>query len=280
MKLQAVASALVAAFVAFPVMSKDPVTAVATRDVSTPVSKEPAYESRSTKSGGHGAHWSYKGVTGPEKWGDMKSEYAACKSGLNQTPINLETSVVAQMPALQFGYEPEELKLVNNGHTVQVEIDPGNFMRVNGQRWQLAQYHFHAPSEHTVKGKAYDMELHLVHKNPRSELAVVGVFIRKGAHNPALDKVFKNLPTEVNKPLEKREVKINPEQLLPREKGYFHYVGSLTTPPCSEGVRWFVLRQPIEASAEQIQKFSALFEGHTARPVLPINTRFVFSSGK
>jgi carbonic anhydrase len=223
-------------------------------------------------------HWGYSGAGGPDHWGDLKSEFAQCKLGMHQTPIDIDETYPAQLPGLKFGYDAEPLAVGNNGHTVQVDLTPGNTLRVGGAKYQLAQYHFHAPSEHTVKGKAYDMELHLVHKNAKNQLAVIGVLIKKGQHNAVLDRIWNVMPMQAGKKVEKPEMSINPEALLPAGRGYYHYVGSLTTPPCSEGVRWFVLREPIEASPEQIAEFAGLFHGHTARPVQTVNGRFVLSS--
>jgi carbonic anhydrase len=139
------------------------------------------------------------------------------------------------------------------------------------------QYHFHAPSEHRVNGKSYEMELHLVHKSAIGELAVIGVFIKRGRTHPTLDRLLDQAPREASGKVSNQEILIDPNLLLPTARVYFHYQGSLTTPPCSEGVRWFVLKEPQEASAEQIARFSALFAGGTARPVQPLNSRFVFS---
>jgi carbonic anhydrase len=223
------------------------------------------------------SHWSYSGATGPDHWAELTADYKQCRMGAQQTPVDLKGTVDASLPKLNLGYRQSPLEMVNNGHTVQVNVADGQSMEVAGVRYQLAQYHLHAPSEHKVNGQGYDLELHLVHKSGNGELAVLGVFFKRGATHPTLDRLLDQAPRTTNGKVSNAEILIDPNLLVPATRSYFHYQGSLTTPPCSEGVRWFVLKEPLQASAEQIKRFTALFAGGTARPVQPLNSRFVFS---
>lgn len=225
---------------------------------------------------GPGSHWDYTGHQGPAHWGDIDKGYAECKLGKEQSPINIQGAVKTKMPDIQFDYKDSPLKVINNGHTVQVGFDKGSSIEVGGKRYDLLQTHFHAPSEELVNGKAYDMVWHLVHKSADGKLAVVGVLVKQGKPNEMIGRIAANLPKEQN---QEHAVKhtVSAAALLPAKRGYYHFMGSLTTPPCSEGVSWYVLREPIEASAEQIKKFSALF-GVNARPAQPLNARVVKES--
>jgi carbonic anhydrase len=217
-------------------------------------------------------HWGYSGESGPTRWGELHPAYAACASGRAQTPVELGDLSSEPASTLRFDYRNSELRVVNNGHTIQANMDIGSVIALDGKKYILAQVHFHAPSEHTVNGQHYDMEAHLVHINLNRELAVVGVFLKRGRASPALEKLWRYVPIEVNKPVQAREESINGLEFLPAKRAYYRYQGSLTTPPCSEGVSWVVIEEPIEMSAEQIEKFSTIV-GKNARPVQPLNGR-------
>jgi carbonic anhydrase len=222
--------------------------------------------------------WGYTGDGAPDKWGDLEPSFALCKDGKAQTPIDI-SSKVEKSPALKglvFQYPTIPLAIFNNGHTVQVP-NPGPATVAEGQKkWNLLQFHFHAPSEHTVDGKQYDAEVHFVHVNDKGERAVVGVFVKKGKENAALKAVFDNAPSDIGtEPKPVAGATVNLKAVLPARPSYFTYDGSLTVPPCSEGVTWFLLRAPIEASAEQIAKFHEVTHGDTDRPVQPLNGRKV-----
>jgi len=217
---------------------------------------------------GHGAgRWSYEGEHGPEHWGGMSKGYEKCSKGARQSPIDITDATGGKLPAIGFAYKPTKLKLWNNGHTVQVNYEKGSFITVGGEKYQLAQFHFHNPSEHTLGGKAFANELHLVHKNAKGGLAVVGILLEVGAENPAYKDVFANLPKNADETID-TPVSINAETLLPGDRSYYRYDGSLTTPPCSEGVHWFVLKTPIQLSNEQIASYNGIFK-KTNRPVQP-----------
>jgi carbonic anhydrase len=222
--------------------------------------------------------WGYTGDGAPDKWGDLEPDFSLCKTGKAQTPIDLP-SKAAKGPALKglvFQYPSIPLSIFNNGHTVQVPSGGSGALVDGADKWNLLQFHLHSPSEHTVDGKRYDAELHFVHSNAKGELAVVGVFLRKGKENKALKAVFDNAPADVGTdPKPVAGAKVDLKAILPAQTGYFTYGGSLTVPPCGEGVKWFVLKTPIEVSAEQIAKFREVTHGDTSRPVQPLDDRTV-----
>jgi len=221
----------------------------------------------------HAPHWGYGGERGPAKWGDMEADFAACKLGKEQSPIDIRNAQQSALPALDFKYAASGGDLVNNGHTIQVNLAEGGVLTLDGVPYKLVQFHFHTPSEEKINGKAYPMEAHLVHQNADGKLAVVAVMFKEGKANAALDPIFKSLPhTEGSK--KALAANLDAAALLPAEHGYFKYIGSLTTPPCSEGVRWQVLKQPLEVSKSQIAAFHKLYSMN-ARPVQPLNGRKV-----
>lgn len=217
-------------------------------------------------------HWGYAGHEGPAHWGALTQDYTTCGVGKEQSPINITGAAKADLPSIKFDYKPSTLKEINNGHTVQVNVEPGSSIKVGERKFDLLQFHFHTPSEEQVNGKNYDAVWHLVHKDATGKLGVVGVLVKTGKANAEIDKVLANLPKEQNKE-HAASVKIDPNQLLPAKHAYYHFMGSLTTPPCSEGVSWYVLKQPLEASKmKQVAKLHSLF-GNNARPVQPLHAR-------
>jgi carbonic anhydrase len=221
--------------------------------------------------GGHGAHWGYEGDGGPEHWGELNKDYAACSKGESQSPIDITGAAKGKLSKIKFNYKPTKLNILNNGHTVQVNYDKGSSIEVGGEKYRLLQFHFHTPSEHTVDGRSFGMEMHLVHKSNKGELAVVGVLLDKGAENKAFKIIWENLPEKAN---QKKSVKVsvNAADLMPSSKVYYAYSGSLTTPPCSEGVKWHVLRTPLEMSEEQIDIIHSIIHDNN-RPVQSLNDR-------
>jgi carbonic anhydrase len=226
---------------------------------------------------GHGAHWGYEGHAGPAQWAELGEAFALCGAGMRQSPINIDAAASAGLAPIQFDYRAAKLDMVNNGHTIQVNHGQGSAITVDGEKYALLQFHFHTPSENTVGGKPYDMEMHLVHKNAQGQLAVVGVFLKAGAHNAVLDKAWGHMPGHAGDKAQVAAISINPADLLPASRAYRRFNGSLTTPPCSEGVKWFVMQDPVEVSAEQIRKFAKVI-GANARPTQPLNGRFVLSN--
>ncbi|MBI5234429.1 MAG: carbonic anhydrase [Deltaproteobacteria bacterium] len=221
--------------------------------------------------GGHGPHWTYEGHEGPEHWGALSPDFKACSEGSNQSPIDIQGQALSDLEDITFIYNASKGSIVNNGHTIQVNCDKGSSIKVNGKTYELLQFHFHGPSEHTINGKSFDLELHLVHKNVDGELAVIGVMIEKGAHNNGLDEIWGKFPQEAGEK-EALDQPIDIAAVMPRSKTYITYQGSLTTPPCTEGVAWFVLKTPIQMSGEQLEEFAHIIKKNN-RPVQPLNNR-------
>ena len=222
-----------------------------------------------------GIGWSYEGATGPEHWGALDSGYAACAEGQRQSPVDITGTTQPHPDRLRFSYTPSTLNLVNTGRTIQVNYDPGSCLTIGSERYELLQFHFHSPSEHTFDGKTYDMEIHLVHRSVDRQLAVVAILMAVGEDNATIQTLWDNLPSRVGINMAVRGVIINVQAWIPPETAYYAYTGSLTTPPCSEGVQWIILRTPMVVSAAQAQTFTAIFP-RSARPVQPLNDRVVF----
>lgn len=220
-----------------------------------------------------GAHWGYSTETGPAHWGDMKHEFSTCKSGKKQSPIDIHGATTASLPKIAFSYQATPLNVVNNGHTIQVNYAPGSKISVNGKQYELLQFHFHSPSEHEINGKPADMVAHLVHKSADGQLGVIGVLMKKGESNPLIEKIWKHMPKHEGE-YSQAVIKVNVNDLLPAGKTYYNYSGSLTTPPCSEGVNWMVLKNTVEVSAAQVAAFTDIFHKST-RPVQPLNGRII-----
>lgn len=220
--------------------------------------------------------WGYEGDTGPDAWGDVS---AVCGEGASQSPVNIADAAQTSLTPIEFHYEAVPLAIFNNGHTIEVEYHEGSSIVYNEKTYNVLQFHFHQPSEHTIDGETFPMELHIVHQNPvTGGLAVVGVMLQEGETNEAYSAVFDNLPPEESEPDEATELTISAADLLPEHTdAYFTYEGSLTTPPCSEIVRWLVLAEPVTLSAEQIAAFGAIYDNN-ARPVQPLNTRDLFTN--
>lgn len=217
-------------------------------------------------------HWTYEGEEGPSHWGELDQSYAVCGTGKSQSPIDVANPSEQDLANISFHYQPSEVNILNNGHTVQVNYDPGSYIELDNARYDVVQFHYHAPSEHTVDGESFPAELHIVHKNADGNLAVVGILLREGSENAAYQPFIGNLPTEKTDPKD-AGVKINAMALLPSVGTTFRYSGSLTTPPCSEGVNWLLMTTPVDLSMQQLTALDSLFEGGNNRPVQPINDR-------
>ena len=221
--------------------------------------------------------WDYGESEGPKHWGDLKPEFAPCKNGHRQSPIDIRNPQKADLPPIQFDYKPSPLHIIDNGHTIMINYQPGSSISVGGHKYALKQFHFHRPSEETVNGKGYEMELHLVHADEEGNLAVVAVLLQQGNDNPLVHKLWNALPKEKEKEEAMENVQIDVIELLPSDRGYYIFPGSLTTPPCSENVTWFVLKHPVTVSAAEIGRFSKLYR-HDARPTQPLYGRVVQES--
>ncbi len=229
---------------------------------------------------GHGTHWGYTGHEGAENWGDLSPEYSMCKLGKAQTPINIEKKVLASTNDLQminFNYTTASTEVVNNGHTIQVSIEDGSSIEIDGIKFTLKQFHFHTPSENQIEGKNFPLEAHLVHVSKDGALAVVAIMFENGVENPFIKKVWEMMPHEADKkaPLVLSAKDIN--AFLPQIREYYRFDGSLTTPPCSEGVRWFVLKNYATISAAQVEEFLHTVHHENNRPIQPINARKVMN---
>jgi carbonic anhydrase len=235
---------------------------------------ESAVEHEAMESGGHAAHWSYTGEGAPFLWGDLKAEYGACGTGKHQSPIDISSVTITGLPAIEFHYQPTPLDIVNNGHSIQMNYAPGSYITVAGKQYDLLQFHFHSPSEHTIGGKAYDMVGHLVHKAADGQLGVIGVMFKAGASNDTIATLWSHMPEGAGVTNHVDDVMVNAADLLPKDFTYFNYSGSLTTPPCSEGVNWMVMATPNSVSPEQVKQFTDIFPLST-RPVQALNGRVV-----
>ena len=219
------------------------------------------------------------GLLGPRRTrqlGKLKPEFAQCAKGERQSPIDIRDGIRVDQQPIEFDYMPSYFRIVDNGHTVQVNVGEGSSIRIMGRQYDLIQFHFHRPSEERINGRGFDMVAHLVHKDLDGRLAVVAVLLQRGSDHPLVQTLWNNLPLEKNVGFAP-EVSIDLNQLLPEDRRYFAYMGSLTTPPCTEGVLWMVLKQPVSLSAEQIGIFSRLYPMN-ARPVQPAGDRMIKES--
>jgi carbonic anhydrase len=243
-------------------------TATAAPAASAPVSARPV-------------HWSYSEEGGPAGWAGLTPVYAACGNGKSQSPINILSNTGKGSPAWTLEYKTTKLQvahheqvdeLINNGHTIQVTPEPGSSLNYGGKVYQLKQFHFHTPSEHTIDGKHAPMEIHFVHQADDQRLAVVGVLVKEGKHNANVDQLIKYLPNAVGEKKTHDSVNIDIALHVPKELWAYHYIGSLTTPPCTENVQWMVLRKYVEMDKAQIEAFSSRLKQNN-RPTQPLNDR-------
>jgi carbonic anhydrase len=218
-----------------------------------------------------GAHWAYSGEAGPDNWAKLSPEYSAC-AGKNQSPINLSGFIEAKLKPIAFNYKGGSAEILNNGHTVQINVLPASSISVDGIQFKLTQFHFHAPSENRINGKSFPMEAHLVHADKAGNLAVVAVMFTEGKANKALEKAWAQMPKNEGDTLS-LPPGISPLAILPTNREYYRYNGSLTTPPCSEGVRWLVMKHPISASKKQIEEFVHVMHHPNNRPLQAVNAR-------
>ena len=225
--------------------------------------------------------WHYE-AGDPARWGSLSPKFAACSEGRAQSPIDVADATPVETSAtLKMRFPTAELRIahhehvadgINNGHTIQINYAGGDTLTIRGEAYGLVQYHFHNPSEHTVKGSHFPMEMHMVHKSAGGRLAVVGVLIEQGAHNDAFDPIWNNLPTQKGLETHYPHVNVDVDALLPTGRKSYRYDGSLTTPPCTEGVQWIVMTMPIQLSADQIRAFTNIIHDNT-RPTQPRNGR-------
>jgi carbonic anhydrase len=217
----------------------------------------------------HSNHWSYEGDTGPANWGKINADWAKCGSGNRQSPIDLRDGMKVDLEQIAFDYRPSGFNVVDNGHTVQVGVGLGNYITVQNRTYELIEFHFHRPSEERINGKGTEMVVHLVHKDAEGKLAIVAVLLQRGAANSMIQTVWNNLPLEKFDTVTPA-VALDVNEILPAKREYFTFMGSMTTPPCSEGVLWLVMKEPMPASPAQMALFSRLY---------PLNARPTQASG-
>lgn len=221
--------------------------------------------------------WDYSVAHGPTHWADLKPEFAACRTGHSQSPIDIRDTRKADLPPIQFNYKVSLLHIIDNGHTVMVNYDPGSNVSVGDKTYQLKQFHFHQPSEEKVQGKNYDMVVHLVHVDQEGNLAVVAVLIQSGKENQLVHKLWEHIPQERGKAQILEDVQIEADGLLPADHSDYTLSGSLTTPPCTENVAWYVLKHPVTISAAEIEQFEKVYSNN-ARPTQAQYDRMVLES--
>lgn len=246
----------------------------------TQVAKAAAHPGKAAKGHGeHDAHWDYEGDYGPHAWGKLKPEFNACNQGKTQSPIHIQPgdAIAADLEPLSFDYGPLLGKIEHNGHTIQVNVTGNHMMSVRGKVYKLAQFHFHHPAEEMINYKGFPMVAHLVHKDSEGKLAVVAVLMELGEDNPVLGQVWSRMPMKTGEQFALDSSRTALENFLPKERAYYAFQGSLTTPPCSEGVSWFILKQPVKMSEAQLMTFKRLFPLN-ARPTQALNARLVQES--
>lgn len=224
----------------------------------------------------HDRHWSYAGDTGPDAWASLDPANITCRNGKRQSPIDIRDGIKVDQEALVIEYQPSYFRIIDNGHTIQVSYGQGSRLSAMGRTYELLQFHFHRPSEERIDGRAFDMVMHLVHRDLEGHLAVLAVLLKEGRPNQLVQTLWNNLPLERNQDYAPNAT-IQIADVLPANLDYYAYMGSLTTPPCTEGVLWLVLKQPVEVSREQIAIFSR-FYANNARPLQPANDRVIKES--
>lgn len=224
----------------------------------------------------HEVHWSYTGHGNPAQWAQLNPDYETCANGMAQSPINITKAVQTDLPALEFQYQETVASIVNNGHTIQINLANGNFLKVGNQKLELLQFHFHTPSEEQINGKRSNMVAHFVHKSAEGQLGVVALLIKSGARNKAFTSIFQHLPRK-GETISVENLKLDLNAMLPSNKNYYTFTGSLTTPPCTENVQWIVLKQAVSLSPNQIKAFKNKYV-FNARPVQALHNRAIFMS--
>lgn len=222
-------------------------------------------------------HWGYTGLGAPENWAKLKPEYATCGNGKRQSPIDIKGGIRVDLEPIRFDYRPSLFTVTDNGHTIQVNVGEGSSFTLTGRTYHLIQFHFHRPAEERVNGKTYEMVAHLVHREMDGSLAVLAVLLERGMENPVIQTIWNHLPLEVGQEVAPPDLLLDLMKLLPEKREYYAYMGSLTTPPCTENVLWLVLKQPVAVSPEQIGIFARLYP-YNARPVQPANDRLIKES--
>ncbi|MCW8837448.1 MAG: carbonic anhydrase [Thiovulaceae bacterium] len=224
------------------------------------------------------AHWGYTGHEGPQHWGDLSPKYEMCKVGKSQSPVNISNAVTVtteDLAKIKFNYTTEANAIINNGHTIQVNIQEGSSIEIDGKIFALKQFHFHTPSENQIEGRNFPLEAHFVHAAKDGSLAVIALMYEEGKENKIIKKLWSKMPHKAGKSSGCKMLAEMFFTMMPKDKAYYRFNGSLTTPPCSEGVRWMVLKGYSHISKAQKDEFLHLFHHANNRPVQPINARKV-----
>ena len=250
--------------------------ALATLILSTGCSPSAESVKKETKVVKHQSkHWGYTGEIGSAHWGELHTDFHMCSEGKQQSPIDVNATKDTQLPRLKLSYTKAAKDIINNGHTVQVDIEDGNTLTIDGYPYTLKQFHFHTPSENHIQGKSFPLEAHFVHETPKGRLAVISVMFEEGTANAALNRIVKSFPLAHN---QKKKIDLSSQYvnvMLPVDTSYYKFMGSLTTPPCSEQVQWFVLKKPLTASKEQIAAIHKEIGMNNNRPIQPTNGRSI-----
>lgn len=257
-----------------PAAEMAPEPEVESRPVEHVESKQPAH-----MSSGNGQHWGYAGDEGPENWGELSPDYHLCKNGKRQSPIDISETKKTNLARIVFNYKSGPKEIVNNGHTIQINMQKGSSISLSGKRYSLMQIHFHSPSEHTIDGKPADMVAHFVHRARDGQYAVVAVLMTGCIENKTLSQLWRKMPSKTGskKKITRKSAKwIKVIKLIPKNRDYYSYTGSLTTPPCSEEVAWLVLKNTMPVSSAQVKAFTDVYSNNV-RPVQEKNYRVVKS---
>ena len=217
-------------------------------------------------------HWGYSGEEGPDHWGELDPAYEICAKGLNQSPINLTGFIEAELEPITFEYSGLVTEVVNNGHSIQANYAAGSTIKAAGRTFELKQFHFHSPSENHIDGKEFPLEAHFVHVDTEGHIAVIGVMFEIGEENPGLRKLWKQMPEEEGTRAA-MATQVRADELLPADRDYYRFNGSLTTPPCTEGVYWFMMKNYLTASREQVEQFTRVMGHPDNRPIQPTDAR-------
>jgi len=224
----------------------------------------------------NGTVWTYEGELGPANWGRINSDWAKCGAGSRQSPIDIRDGMKVDLEQIGFDYHPSAFNVTDNGHTVQVQVGGGNYLNVGNRMYELQNFHFHRPSEERINGKGFEMVIHLVHKDGEGRIAVLALLLERGKPQPVIQTVWNNLPLEKGD-TSAPSIVLDPNDMLPQKREYYTYMGSLTTPPCTEGVLWLVMKEPLQASPAQMALFSRLYP-FNARPIQAASGRMVKES--
>lgn len=246
---------------------------------TAPRGQPPKPAGRPAKPAARPAPWGYAGDIGPDRWAELSPDNRLCAVGTRQSPIDIRDGLGVDLEKIAFDYRPSSFSVLDEGHTVRVDVAPGNGLTVMGRRYELQEFHFHRPSEERVNGQQFEMVAHLVHRDAQGHVAIVAVLLERGPDDrpqPVIQTVWANLPLERGEAT-RPQAQIDLGQLLPADRGYYTYMGSLTTPPCSEGVLWMVMRQPVPLTAQQIAVFARLYPMN-ARPLQAGSGRLIKQS--